>query len=581
MRGRSDRQLLAAFEADGYVVARTERYGGHRGILARSREDPDRTVIYVEGPPFARGYLVGLLAGDKVERMAGQFVDNVVPAFVAPSLFHPLRFRRLKRRLVNILRDRCLDVYDQNPRDIPDSLKEEIKGIAAGCKARNPQADVDYGELFLLNAGVDFLLSYVYTGAHIFDWITRLEAFLEAQRTRSPMMRRLAALVRAPRIRPWYFRVPYGCNAFALGRRLTRGHRQLFGRDFMFPTASVFHETCCLIVYGPEDRPGGARADRGRPLPVVSLTAPGLVGSVTAMNSRGVALGVDMLPGQNCNIRRPGLNSLLLVRWCADHARSFEEAVDLVVDAQRGVSWLYLVAGGDRAAAIEAGARVSALNGLAYVPARYLRLLSAHPYQRPREGAMVRDSGWVCPQGFAELNGRLFALRRKSHSPEQELPDGRYHTRASRPWKQKAVPRSFYFPPQRESLRDLLIAANQALTPEMRLCAMGSWVSLVSAGTEDDLQWRYDELASQIREALGPDPRRPRRVSLEQAKALIDFLSPLRKFPAYYAHNASSPKGRRIEGAITLCDLTTRVMHAYYGHYDDRWVRLTLPAYCG
>jgi len=113
------------------------------------------------------------------------------------------------------------------------------------------------------------------------------------------------------------------------------------------------------------------------------------------------------------------------------------------------------------------------------------------------------------------------------------------------------VPRSFYFPPQRETLPDLLIAANQALTPEMRLCAMGSWVSLVTARSEDDLQWRYDdELAAQIREALGPDPDRPRRVSLEQARALIDFLSPLRRFPQYYARKrrygpgAGGSKGR-------------------------------------
>ena len=109
---------------------------------------------------------------------------------------------------------------------------------------------------------------------------------------------------------------------------------------------------------------------------------------------------------------------------------------------------------------------------------------------------------------------------------------------------------------------------------------MGAWVSLLGATREDDLQWRYDELTHQIREALGP-PDRPRRISLEQAKALIDFLSPLRKFPAYYAHNAVTPRGRRIEGAVALCDLSLRVMHAYYGCYDETWVRLTLPRYCG
>ncbi len=576
MRARSDRALSAAFEADGYVVRQIERYGGHRGILARSRGDPDRSVIYVEGPAFVRGCLIGLLAGDKVERMAGQFVDNVVPAFVAPSLFRPFRFGRLKRRLMDILRDRCIRTHYRHPQDIPRYLKEEMKGIAAGCKARNPGTAVTYRELFLLNAGIDFLLSHVYTGAHIFDWVTRLAAFREAQRARSPLLRRLTAFVRTPRIKPWFFRVPFGCNAFSLGPGLTAGRRQLFGRDFMFPTASIFQDACCLVVYRPE---GDEPDSDGSPLPVVSLTAPGLVGSVTAMNSRGVALGVDMMPAENCSVRRPGLNSLLLVRWCADHARSFDQGVDLVMQAQRGVSWLYLVAGEGRAAAIEAGMKVPSLDGLSYVPARCLPLLSGRPYEQVRSGAMVRESGYVPPLDLAELNGRLFALRRKPHSPEQERPDGRFHADGPAPWKQKAVPRSFYFPPQREILADLLIAGNQAITPEMRLCAMGAWVSLVGAGTEDDMQWRYDELASQIREALGPDRRRPRRITLEQAKALIDFLSPLRKHPSYYVRNPVDPKGTRIEGAVTLCDLSARVMHAYYGHYDSRWVRLTLPAY--
>jgi hypothetical protein len=252
----------------------------------------------------------------------------------------------------------------------------------------------------------------------------------------------------------------------------------------------------------------------------------------------------------------------------------------MVVEAQRGVSWLYLVAGGGRAAAIEAGVKVPRLEPLDYVAPRYRSMLSAIGAGQPREGAVVRENGYVPPPGLAELNHRLFAMRRKPHSPEQERPNGRFHTQASRPWKQKAVPRSFYFPPQRESLPDLLLAANQAITPGMRMCAMGSWVSLVSAGSEDDLQWRYDELASQIGEALGPDPRRPRKIGLEEARALIDFLSPLRRFPAYYEGNADTPKGKRIEGAITLCDLAARVMHAYYGAYDGTWVRLTLPAYC-
>jgi hypothetical protein len=300
------------------------------------------------------------------------------------------------------------------------------------------------------------------------------------------------------------------------------------------------------------------------------------------MNGEGVAVGVDMLPAENCNFRRPGLNSLLLVRWCADRARSFDDAVEVIVGAQRGVSWLYLVADGKsgRAAAVEAGMTTDALRGLSYVPQRCRAVLERHAYGRAIRGVMVRSSGYRPPPDLAALNETLFAMFGKQHSAAQEAAGGRFHTRVREPWKQKVVPRSFYFPPQREHRRDLLVAANQALTPEMRLCSMGPWVSLVAAGREDDLQWRYDELTHQIRTALGP-ARRPRRIGLDQAKALIDFLSPLRKFPSYYRHNAMTPRGRRIEGAVALCDLSRRVMHAYYGCYDETWVRLTLPRYCG
>ncbi len=407
MRGgvpRSDAELGAAFEADGYAVERIERYHGCRGILARSVLDPNRTALYVEGPARERGYLIGYLACERVERMASEFVDNVVPAFVAPALFHPLRFRRLKARLMDILRHRCLKTYYRHPDDIPECLKDELRGTVAGCRARNPATRVTYRELFLLNTGIDFLLSYVYTGVHLLDWVPDLDAFLAKLRGRSRLVRRLAAAIRVPRVRARHLRVPLACNAFFLGRSLTDDGGCYFGRDFMFATAAVFQDTCCLIVHNPlEDAgEGGDRRDVGNDrqhasgaLPIVSLTAPGLVGSITAMNVRGVAVGVDMLPAENCNFRRPGLNSLLLARRCADSARSLEDAVDTIVEAQRGVSWLYVVADGrsGRAAAVEAGMTTEALDGLSYVPQRCRSVLEKHPY-RPghprRHGAHER-----------------------------------------------------------------------------------------------------------------------------------------------------------------------------------------------
>jgi hypothetical protein len=575
MSVRSDADLEDAFKSDGFQVERTERYKGARGILARSTSDSTKIALYIEGAPYERGYLIGSLAHEKVELMTTTYVDNLVPAFITPRFFNPLRFRRLKQRLMNILRDRCMRTYYKHPDDIPRYLKDEMMGIAAGCKAQNPDTPVSYRELFLLNTGIDFLLSYVYTGAHIFDWIEDLKGFRQRQEGRSPVARRIASMIKVPRIASRFFRIPLACNAFSLTGDLTQGAKHYLGRDFMFPTAGVFQDTCCLLITDP------GKGDE-RVLPVASVTAPGIVGSMAALNSEGVALGVDMVPGQNCNYHRPGLNSLLMVRYCADHAHSIEDAEALIVDAQRGVPWLYVVADGksQSAAVVEAGKMSELIDNRSYVPEKYRQLVDRLPYRPLRRGLMIRESGFVPPADIAAVNASLFKLGKKPHSLDREQANGRYHMRKRKPWKQKAVPKTYYFPPQRESRPGLLIVTNQFLTPEMRLSSMGSWASIVATSLENDLQWRYDELNSQIREMIDFSSSRGRKITLEEAKSLIDFLSPRRKHPAYYAKNACSATGKRIEGAIVLFDLTDRILHSYYGYYDNNWLRLRLPAYC-
>ena len=65
------------------------------------------------------------------------------------------------------------------------------------------------------------------------------------------------------------------------------------------------------------------------------------VGSVTAMNAAGVAMGVDVLRSGDTRPASPGINSVLLVRHTAHQATSTEMAIDVVVNSARGVSWLY------------------------------------------------------------------------------------------------------------------------------------------------------------------------------------------------------------------------------------------------
>lgn len=571
MSHRSEAELRSAFAADGFAVERVLTHAGARGVLARSLADPARKALYLEGTPFTQGYLTGLLAGDDVARMTGDFVDNVVASFVSGGPARPLRFRRLKRQLLNILRNRCLRTYYRRPDDIPACLREEMRGLVEGCRARDPDTPVTYRELFLLNTGVDFLLSYVYTGAHRMDWIPDVRRLARFLRGRSAIVRWLALAVAPRRPAAGRLRIPFGCNAFSMGSGLTQGGRHYLGRDFMFPTAGVFQDTCCLV----------ARVPDGAAIPTVSVSAPGMVGSVTVVNARGIGLGVDMVPGECCDCHRPGLNSLLLLRNAAERATSLEEAVDSILAAPRGVAWLYVVADGDRdeAAVVEAGAASWRSADTGSIPEPYHSLLSGHSIAPMPAGAAVRHAGFRGAPDLHALNARLFAAAGVPYRPEAEGAGGRFHTNRRAPWKQRALPGPLYFPPARVERTDLLVAGNQYLTPGMRISSMGAWVSLVAGGHEDDAQWRSDELTGRLYQAVAAAGARGRGISLDEAKEILDFLSPLRSWPEYYARNPRTPRGTRIEGALALCDLTGRVMHASYGAYDGVWVQVSLPAY--
>lgn len=70
----------------------------------------------------------------------------------------------------------------------------------------------------------------------------------------------------------------------------------------------------------------------------MSLTAPGMIGSVAGMNARGLGVGVDMAPSGNCDPSRPGFNSLLLTRHSIENGTNCKEAVEIMVEAQRGAA---------------------------------------------------------------------------------------------------------------------------------------------------------------------------------------------------------------------------------------------------
>ncbi len=286
---------------DGFIGVMAEHGSATVGKSGRRKR-----AFYLEGGNREVGYLLGLLAEDDISRMTTDFVENVVFAFFSgDEAITSEKTTPLKDLIVNLVYEASKGMRP----DVPGEYIEELEGIVAGCKAANPATKVEWSRLWALNFGIDCALAHIYTGKIFGD----------------------------RGIRPRLLRTPIGCNAFSISGSAARG-KHFFGRDFMFPTANVFQDTACLIIYNPAERDGRKRH------PFVSQTAPGIIGSMAALNTAGVAIGINMVPSRFCDPDRPGFNSLPLNRDCMEHCASADEVVERIAGTQRGVSWLYPVA---------------------------------------------------------------------------------------------------------------------------------------------------------------------------------------------------------------------------------------------
>jgi hypothetical protein len=363
------------------------------------------------------------------------------------------------------------------------------------------------------------------------------------------------------------------------------------------------------------------------------MTAPGMIGCIAGMNAQGLGAGVDMSPSGNCDPSRPGFNSTLLVRHSIENGKDCDQAVAIMEEAQRGVSWNYILAHyGDndhhRACVVEAGCKMddpdfSALISkylqehvldLSYdhVPDQLaLRLPERSFLEAPkppefRKGLMVRWNDYVYPETYLELNRGLFQLFGREYDPDDFMERG-YIVDS---WEEKHIPRrkrvpyGYYFAPQREHDAHLVLVTNMYIIPEMRLFAMHPWTNLLAASHYDNLQWRYDELNNELLDRL-EDANQP--LSLEEAKDAIDFLSPnpqkknhdyydpkptstccqrlwhrlCRKFPGRHRPDPKSDHWKHIQvhGSVSLMDLKNKVIYSHYGYHGDEWVHISLKEY--
>ena len=549
-------KLYEAFASDGFQVSkRAYTPSGMLGLAANHMTAANydtgqrKTSYYLEGAPYERGYLLGLLAEPEIADMAIHFADNILFDFIGLDFLN--RFPLLQKLLVGLL----YELSETTWLSQPPHIRDEVNGILDGCKKSNPFTRVTLSRLSIMNVGFDVLCALAYTGKFLLE--------------------------RVPQLAPEDIRLTMMCNAFSIFGSAANGEH-FFARDFMFATGGTLQNNLAHILHRPID---GAGLD-GNLYPYISITAPGIVGSISAMNVLGVAGGVNMSPAANCDPKQVGTNSLLLLRECIMRGKNIFEAASVIQKCKRGVAWNYILSDGtnDAACTVEAGASWQNLDFLRY-PSKTLlpylpdaAFLDEHAPVPLQNGTMVRWYGIPFPSEYFTFNNGLWQDYKTKYDPfirlypDAFLPSGFINRTPA----EKNCPSSFYFAPQRTG-RDVFITTNHYLLPHMRLCAMDPWTSLITRGHVNDIQWRYDELSHQISQTISVQGG----IDCWSAKHLADFLAPYGKFPQYYQKNPKSrdQKEIRIEGCVSLFDLKKCTVESHYGYYCDEWVKTTLPAY--
>ena len=551
--GRRLISLVGAFNSDGFEVGKVVTYNGRLGIAAESKTafnydtGKHKKAYYLEGTAYETGFLMGSLAEEEISRMAMDFADRVVFSFIGSKTLEKIKL--IQEVLVRLLYELSKETWNQ----LPVELKDEIQGVYDGCKSRNQKTRVDMEHLIVLNTGIDIICSRLYPG----NFFKRV----------------------IPGIKPEDFRIPFMCNAFTVCGK-SAGYGYYFGRDFMFPTADVFQDTASMVIYNPISTIGQTA------IPHVSITAPGMVGSISVMNREGVALGVNMSPGVNCDPQNVGTNSLLLTRICAQYANDAEAAAEMMSEIKRGVSWNYIIADGknNRSCEAEAGASLCIPDFTQFPTDEFQPLLpdkefiKQHSSERYRNGIMFRWNDYKYPLEYLDFNRQIWKYYNEKYKTNKVIyseafSDKGYINKIG----DKNCPLSYYFAPQREESDEILIVTNHYIIPEMRYFAMHHWTENIIGDRVNDLQWRYDELNSLIDETLTTQGH----IGFEDAKRLTSFLTPHSKNPGYYADNPRSKDGReiRIEGCDSVFDLKSMIVESHYGYYCDKWVRVSLLKY--
>ena len=363
-------KLYDAFDNDGYTFDKVKDVYritnkdndsklGTLGIIATNKtaktgsSEKIKKVYYVEGNPYERGYLLGLMAKPEIQKMATTFKQNIVFQFFNLDIN-----KNIEKIIGNLISDIVyyLAKHDNITQDIPQVFKDEIRGIVDACNDK----EITIENISAINYGIDILLSIIYSDKLPIDLLTNdlktaLGKFVNIEEGSTEI-----------NLDQIYFQEDGKTInlkdkiEIKLFKNTTIIDTYFLGINSIFPNLSVFKDATTLIIYKP--REDNAYLN-------ISMTVPGLVGSITGLNEHGIAGGLNMTHNENSNPHRQGLNSFIMVRNFIQYSKDIDEAKNKVIDGQRGGAWDFIIGDENKSYFIEAGATVKPSNYiLTFVP---------------------------------------------------------------------------------------------------------------------------------------------------------------------------------------------------------------------
>ena len=583
----------------GYLMKFTGKYSEGVNSKGKLSSRFPKYCMVLTGSAYDMGYEAATLRPEQGYSMLTDYMKRVALRQFGMLGLNLPQEGKTADEVYNIMYDTILDIVALMEKDIPSNLRKEMQGFADGMQAAGYTTDpntgrkIDYTHILVMNEAVDttyFFLAAVLGKAKVTDQNKAViaecrSAFLKilakASGSSSTNEKSVTELLEKAKknFASRGNQIRFGCNEFVVSGNATANGETYHGRDFMFSTGDIYQDAAAMVVYLPTEG-----------YPFVTVSVPGFIGQSVGLNIKGLSVGQDV-----CLVsfmgKTPGVGSMFMVRDIAQNSSNISEAVDLLRNTTRGVSWVYFVASDGADSRYGHGAELSAVTnqrddeiggGIDTLPPLIRSLYKSYTSILDELDADELTAGGDIDRGVM-VRGQAYKYPtdEKFASPEFSLDDYSSYT--------DYYNSGFRFTSQKESYDDAVVATNHYIIPRMRMMQFQPIIDLLYAmsGNLAESVWRYENMISEIDEYhgrieyFGPDPDAP---AVGTAGWMIDFLNTQRSYPWFYRDQNDDgtneyPVNVWVDGHHAAINNTQREMRALYGYMTDPWVGIKLQPF--